>query len=72
MSVIRLSSFIDPMSHAAQSIHGAAGDLLDQARQVERFEDAMRLTALARALRDRLDAVAELASARADAISEAQ
>lgn len=57
---VSLSHAIDPVSHAAQAIHAAAGDLLDIAAKHSSSLEARRMFDLARALRDRLDAVIDL------------
>lgn len=50
---------IDPLSHAAQAIHGASGDLLDLALVATRA-DALRMQPIVHGLLERLTAVDEL------------
>ena len=59
---------IDPLSHTAQTIHAACGDLLDLALTHTTSTDARRLFDLARALRDRLDAVIALSGEQMDTL----
>ncbi len=60
---------IEPLSHAAQVIHAAEGNLLDVARDIATVTDAKRLLTIARALRDRLEVVISVAADKVDELS---
>jgi hypothetical protein len=60
----------DRVSHSAQAIHAASGDLLDEARQARTLDDALQIASIVTGLRERLDAVASLALQRADTLTQ--
>ena len=59
---------IDPLSHTAQTIHAATGDLLQMTLTHTTSTDARRMFDLARALRDRLEAVIALSGEQMDTL----
>lgn len=59
---------IDPVSHAAQAIHVASGELLEVARHLQTVQDALKLYEIVKELRAKLDDVSDLALDKADSL----